>query len=197
MAQDTIYIMKNLLEMALPSPLAAGGAPSPDPSGDGATDGRFLHVTTQLPWAPQWPAWRFDHTMVLAPKVGAVQGGKRRTLRDAPVLYGGGGGMDIFNDVWVYDAETQVWLPISPSAVVLDQRVATSLLFGTAAFVTLVPLLVCTSVCVLRRRISRARGLGQPNPSAVEMGTAEARQGGLRAQASRRGLTQAQVDRLP
>ena len=56
--------------------------------------------------------------MVLAPKVGAVQGGKRRTLLDAPVLYGGGGGMDIFNDVWVYDAETQVWLPISPSAVV-------------------------------------------------------------------------------
>ena len=75
-------------------------------------------------------------------------------------------------------------------------QVTTSLLFGTAAFVTLVPLLVCTSVCVLRRRISRARGLGQPNPSAVEMGTAEARQGGLRAQASRRGLTQAQVDRL-
>ena len=127
MAQDTIYIMKNLLEMALPSPLAAGGAPSPDPSGDGATDGRFLHVTTQLPWAPQWPAWRFDHTMVLAPKVGAVQGGKRRTLLDAPVLYGGGGGMDIFNDVWVYDAETQVWLPISPSAVVLDQRVTLTL----------------------------------------------------------------------
>ena len=127
MAQDTIYIMKNLLEMALPSPLAAGGAPSPDPSGDGATEGRFLHVTTQLPWAPQWPAWRFDHTMVLAPKVGAVQGGKRRTLRDAPVLYGGGGGMDIFNDVWVYDAETEVWLPISPSAVVLDQRVTLTL----------------------------------------------------------------------
>ena len=129
--------MKNLLEMALPSPLAAGGAPSPDPSGDGATEGRFLHVTTQLPWAPQWPAWRFDHTMVLAPKVGAVQGGKRRTLRDAPVLYGGGGGMDIFNDVWVYDAETQVWLPISPSAVVLDQRVTLTLTLTLALTLTL------------------------------------------------------------
>ena len=84
----------------------------------------------------------------------------------------------------------------NPNPNPTPDQVTTSLLFGTAAFVTLVPLLVCTSVCVLRRRISRARGLGQPNPSAVEMGTAEARQGGLRAQASRRGLTQAQVDRL-
>ena len=123
-AQDTIYIMKNLLEMALPSPLAAGGATSADPSGDAATEGGSPRaLTKQLPWAVQWPAWRFDHTMVLAPKVGAVQGGRRRTLLDAPVLYGGGGGMDIFNDVWVYDAETASWLPISPSAVVLDQRV--------------------------------------------------------------------------
>ena len=75
--------------------------------------------------------------MVLAPKVGAVQGGKRRTLRDAPVLYGGGGGMDIFNDVWVYDAETQVWLPISPSAVVLDQRVTLALALTLTLTLTL------------------------------------------------------------
>ena len=74
--------------------------------------------------------------MVLAPKVGAVQGGKQRTLLDAPVLYGGGGGMDIFNDVWVYDAETQVWLPISPSAVVLDQRVTLTLTLTLALTLT-------------------------------------------------------------
>ena len=28
-----------------------------------------------------------------------------RTLRDAPLLYGGGGKTQIFSDVWVYDAE--------------------------------------------------------------------------------------------
>ena len=61
-----------------------------------------------------------------------------RTLRDAPVLYGGGGGMDIFSDVWVYDAEAEGWLPVSPSPAVLDRGMATSLLFGTAAFVMLV-----------------------------------------------------------
>jgi hypothetical protein len=53
---------------------------------------------------------------VVAPQVQALQtGGQVRTLRDAPVLYGGGGGMDIFSDVWVYDAEAAGWLPVSAS----------------------------------------------------------------------------------
>ena len=141
-AQDTIYIMKDFLEMSLPSPLAGDATPPAGYTTKGGSPAALQSPRTQrLPWAPQWPAWRFDHTMVVAPKVQALQiGGQVRTLRDAPVLYGGGGGMDIFSDVWVYDAEAAGWLPLSPSPAVLDRGMATSLLFGTAAFV----MLVCT-----------------------------------------------------
>ena len=60
---------------------------------------------------------------------------------------------------------------------------------------------VCTSVCVFRRRLSRGRfGLGHPYQPGAEMAAPDASRDGqasLTTQAARRGLTQAQIDRLP
>ena len=55
-------------------------------------------------------------------------------------------------------------------------------------------------MCVFRRRLSRGRfGLGHPNnqPGGAEMAARDARQASVTTQAARRGLTQAQIDRLP
>ena len=85
-AQDTIYIMKDFLEMSLPAPLSGDTTPPAGYTTKGGSPASLRSARTQrLPWAPQWPAWRFDHTMVVAPKVQALQtGGQVRTLRDAP-----------------------------------------------------------------------------------------------------------------
>ena len=94
--EDTIYIMKDFLRV----PLEYEGPPA---------------VAERLDWGP---AWRFDHTMVLAPRVRDRSGGGEveRLLVDAPVVFGGGGGMDIFSDIWVFDMAAKEWIEVSTRA---------------------------------------------------------------------------------
>ena len=68
-------------------------------------------VAERLDWGPNW---RFDHTMVLAPRVRVRSGGgeSERVLVDAPVVFGGGGGMDIFSDIWVFDMAANEWIEV-------------------------------------------------------------------------------------
>ena len=128
--ENTIYIMKDWLNIELPtSPSAAA-------------------QLEQLSWGPDW---RFDHTMVTAPKIRHPEH-PSRTLTNAPLLYGGAGGREIFNDLWVFDHAENEWLVISwaqtPSPVF---EVITSLLFGTVGF----GLYACIIVCVFVRRLAR------------------------------------------
>ena len=39
-----------------------------------------------------------------------------RLLVDAPVVFGGGGGMDIFSDIWVFDMAAKEWIEVSTRA---------------------------------------------------------------------------------
>ena len=84
-ARDTMYIHRDLVEVALPA-----GAPLPD-----------APTAVGLEGATDWPSYRFDASMVIVPEV-QVDG--ILTLLDAPLLYGGGGGTDVFDDLWAYDA---------------------------------------------------------------------------------------------
>lgn len=90
-------------------------------------------------------------------------------------------------------AQAAEWLAVAPAAEVISIGMATSLLFGTAALV----LLVCASVCVFRRRVSRGRfSLGRDTPRGAATG------GGAIAtssasQSSRRGLSQVSLSACP
>lgn len=78
----------------------------------------------------------------------------RRNLINAPVLYGGGGGMEIFTDMWVYDHAQGQWYTVGGARAPEPQvSIITSLLFGTVGF----GLYFFVIVCVFIRRIARAR----------------------------------------
>ena len=141
-SENTIYIMKDFVNMKLPASL--GG-----PSGS-RSDGRaLLH---RLPWGP---AWRFDHTMVIAPRVAHPDPrADGRTLEDAPVLYGGGGGMEIFGDSWVYDRREGAWYALDAASEPATRvSIVTSMLFGTVGF----GMYACVIICVFIRRVTRSR----------------------------------------
>jgi len=87
--ENTIYIMKDFLRLMRPADLRARRNPA---------------TLTSLKMGPDW---RFDHTMVVAPDVYDVFGG--RTIRSPILIYGGGGGMDIFGDLWVSLPEIEPW----------------------------------------------------------------------------------------
>ena len=144
--ENTIYIMKDWLQLQLASPLTSSGADVPS-----STDQQKVSALKRLPWGP---AWRFLHTMVIAASIAHPEPRMNRILTNAPMLYGGGGGMEIFSDLWVYDDEEQKWFALQssdpPSARV---SIVTSLLFGTIGF----GLYACVIVCVFIRRFSRAR----------------------------------------
>ena len=145
-AEDTIYIMKDFLQMSL------GEAPPIEAS------------TQRLEWSDQWPAWRFDHSMIIAPRViEQLPGGGQRVLTNAPVLYGGGGGMDIFEDVWVYDVRERAWSPLGTAgAHPTASQVITSLLFGTVGLVMFIGLALCALMRKLtHRRFGGADALGR------------------------------------
>ena len=63
--------------------------------------------------ASDWPSYRFDASMVIVPE---VRVDSTLTLLDAPVLYGGGGGTDIFDDLWAYDAERGEFVRLDTTA---------------------------------------------------------------------------------
>jgi hypothetical protein len=72
-------------------------------------------------------------------------------LYNAPLLYAGGGGREIFNDMWVYDLQTNDWIQFpSDEAPVQVANVITSLFFGTVGF----GIYACIIVCVFVRRIA-------------------------------------------
>lgn len=155
--ENTIYIMKDFNTLSLPS---------------NARDPNARIALNTLKWGPEW---RFDHSMIVAPDIVHPSGGfGGQKLLQPPLLYGGGGGMDIFNDLWAYDVEGREWYNISGEGYCLqtangtrcpkrsdsDQRVnvITSLLFGTIGFA----LYACVIVCVFIRRwahYARAREL--------------------------------------
>lgn len=79
------------------------------------------------------------------------------TLRNAPLIYGGGGGKEIFSDIWVYDVDTSEWYQVTPVDVGATFSVISSLLFGSVGFA----LCACIVVCVFLRRLTRhRRGVG-------------------------------------
>ena len=125
---NSIYVYRDWLRIALSS---VRSAPS---------------QVTQLAWGPDW---RFDHTMVLAPVVRHPLA--NRLLYNAPLLYAGGGGREIFNDMWVYDLQTNDWIKFpSDEAPIQVVNLITSLFFGTVGF----GIYACVVVCVFVRRIA-------------------------------------------
>jgi len=172
-SDDTIYIMKDFLSILL-RPAASLWQPP-------------TATAARLEWGP---AWRFDHSMVLAPSIDLSDSYSKK-LADAPVLFGGGSGMDIFGDVWVYDSESDKWLLVEPSeSASAAATFISSLLFGTAGFV----IYTCVIICVFMRKISRSRRDNQSNffPDHEVAHT----HGGAHA-GRRNGVSQEFIDALP
>mmetsp|Transcript_6886 Transcript_6886/g.15999 ORF Transcript_6886/g.15999 Transcript_6886/m.15999 type:complete len:477 (-) Transcript_6886:1855-3285(-) len=116
-SDDTIYIMKDFLKIGIPE--------LPPTSTE-----KVFATATRLEWGP---AWRFDHSLVIAPRL-AVKDSPE--LLNAPVLFGGGSGMDIFDDVWTYDTSSSKWVNVVPSEPTSAAATfISSLLFGTVGFV--------------------------------------------------------------
>ena len=181
-AENTIYIMKDFLNMRLPASL--GGRPG------GTATGLTVN---RLPWGP---AWRFDHTMVIAPSVPHPDPRhSHRTLTSAPILYGGGGGMEIFGDTWVYDSDEGAWFGIDVSHHPTTRvSIITSMLFGTVGF----GLYACVIVCVFVRRIANTRHGPGEWPAAQRLGGPGGVDGGARTAAgARRGAPPEVIAALP
>ena len=143
--ENTIYIMRDFLNIDLPKSLTTDGT-NVVPSTQ-SEPGKL----SQLRWGP---AWRFLHTMVLASSIPHPDPNKGGMLKNAPLLYGGGGGMEIFSDLWVFDSQGDEWYALSiGDETSTRMSVITSLLFGTVGF----GLYACVIVCVFIRRITRAR----------------------------------------
>ena len=180
--ENTIYIMKDFLNVDLPDSLDGGANPLVARQSE-------VGQLSRMQWGP---AWRFLHSMVIATTIAHPDPRINRVLTNAPLLYGGGGGMEIFSDLWVYDHQESAWFALStneqPSAKV---SIVTSLLFGTVGF----GLYACVIVCVFIRRISRARQYGAWPPGQPQVGG----QGGAPAGGPRRraGAPPDMIDRLP
>ena len=139
LTENTIYIMKDFINVALPASLSPPSSPA---------------YLKRLEWGP---AWRFDHTMVVAPSIPHPDPRhSHRTLTNAPLLYGGGGGMEIFADTWVYDHDEGSWFAVSGKYRRNSgrQSLVTSVLFGTLGFF----LSACVIVCVFMKRVASTRG---------------------------------------
>ena len=176
--ENTIYILKDFVNLRLPQRF---GGPTSDDAGV---------AVYRLPWGP---AWRFDHTMVVAPSVPHPDPRYRhRTLTSAPLLYGGGGGMEIFGDTWVYDRVEEAWFAIDannePTARV---TVVTSMLFGTVG----IGLYMCVIMCVVIRRAGHSRTRNGWPPGRAGPGGIEA--GGAPPPAASRGAPADTIARLP
>ena len=145
--ENTIYIMKDWLDIDLPAALKAEGADVASPA-----DQLQVGSLDRLKWGP---AWRFLHTMVIASSIAHPKhDASSKVLTNAPLLYGGGGGMEIFSDLWVYDHTDGEWYALaSTEPPTTKVSIVTSLLFGTVGF----GLYACVIVCVFIRRISRTR----------------------------------------
>ena len=129
--ESTIYIMKDFLSLILPAAPFSSAA-----------------QLYRLDWGPDW---RFDHTMVNAPRLSHPEGGR---VEDAPLLFGGGGGMEIFGDLWMYDHASGSWVRVDDGAAEEGKtavNVVTSLLFGTIGF----GIYACVIVCAFVRRLTR------------------------------------------
>jgi len=178
-AEGTIYIMKDFLRLSIP--------PDEQTTLPSSTSSRRAY-TDRL---ESGPAWRFDHTMVVAPSITDPTRSNDYKLIDAPVLYGGGGGSDIFGDVWVYDFVVQKWQVVHyQQASEASNSFITSLLFGCVGF----GLYTCVIVCVFLRKFARARRntrQRQFGGEAMQMGN------GTGSRAPRRGLSQDIIDGLP
>lgn len=146
--------------------------------------GSPITLTTTTERLKYGPSWRFDHTMVVAPSVRRY----RREDLNALVLYGGGGGADIFNDIWSYDPISRTWNELEvQNEEVAATSIITSLLFGTVGFA----IYTCIIVCIFMRKLARSRRqLGQ---------LADAEQGGAMqsGRQARRGIPQEAIDALP
>eukprot|EP00316_Scyphosphaera_apsteinii_P019878 CAMPEP_0119325204 /NCGR_PEP_ID=MMETSP1333-20130426/65211_1 /TAXON_ID=418940 /ORGANISM="Scyphosphaera apsteinii, Strain RCC1455" /LENGTH=683 /DNA_ID=CAMNT_0007333109 /DNA_START=135 /DNA_END=2186 /DNA_ORIENTATION=- len=165
--EDNIYIMKDFLRIALM-----------------ADD---TSITSRLDWGP---GWRFDHTLVLAPPVGGLLGGRGQASGMVPLLFGGYSGMDIFGDLWAYDLERNVWRPITPSGSAgAAATFISSLLFGTVGFV----LYTCVIVCVFMRKIARSRRDTQSVLGDTDASPAN----GAPQNCRRAGIPQDLIDALP
>ena len=180
-AEGTIYIMKDFLRLTLPQALSAATYPSRPAS---ASEG-WLASSERLEWGP---TWRFDHSMVVAPFISDPLDRGSPNLQNAPLLYGGGGGMDIYDDIWAYDASRRAWHQVEVlSSISKTQSIITSLMFGTVGFT----LYTCIIFCVFMRKVARSRRqLGQL--ADVETGAAA---GGPRP--LRRGISSETIDALP
>ena len=169
--ENTIYIMKDFLSLHLPS-----GSQDAHPYGD--------HLRMRrLQWGP---AWRFDHTMVVAPRMKHPDSREDgRMLIDAPLLYGGGGGMEIFADLWVYDDVNDEWYKMESPAEDATVSLLTLIYFTIACAVS-----AFVIVCVFVRRLSRG-------PRRLADG-ANGGPGGSRGQpAQRRGVPAEIIEALP
>ena len=93
-ADDTIYIMKDFASLDL----AANASSSSSGAGQ----------LSRLAWGP---AWRFDHTLVVAPTVDSSA--------NAAVLYGGASGVEIFGDLWLFGSAPPAE-PAAPSAALRE-----------------------------------------------------------------------------
>jgi len=91
----------------------------------------------RLEWGPQW---RFGHTMVNDPE------------RNRFVLYGGAGGVDVFDDIWAYHYDTGVWEVVDLDTADPDYpTLLMTILMAGAGFV----LCMCMLVSLLFLRTSR------------------------------------------
>eukprot|EP00966_Prymnesium_polylepis_P173229 4006618-Prymnesium_polylepis.1 len=126
--------------------------------------------------------------MVLAPMVADPTNRGAPSLQNAPLLYGGGGGTDIYGDLWAYDSTGRVWYPLEVSVeAAAATSIITSLLFGTVGFA----LYTCIIVCVFMRKVARSRRqLGQ-------LGDLEQAGGAPGGRQPRRGLPNEAIDALP
>jgi len=174
-SDDTIYIMKDFLRIDVPEIPAHTTSRAP-----------LVGSASRLEWGP---AWRFDHSMVLAPRL--VLKKHEHELSNVPVLFGGGSGMDIFGDVWTYDVDLGQWLDVVPTeSSSAAATFITSLLFGTVGFV----LYTCVIICVFMRKIARSRRESQT----AHFGDAEAAQvNGPHGSGHRSGISQDIIDALP
>jgi len=170
MLENTIYIMKDFLSLILPSNLY---------------DRNQQIQLAQMQWGPEW---RFDHSMVIARTMPHPDKAESRLLEDAPLLYGGGGGMEIFADLWVYDVVNAAWYSIGTPPPTTAVNVVTSILFGTVGFA----LYACVIVCVFIRRLARSRGHLMDFPGAANAGGA-----GQAARGHRGGVDPLVVQSLP
>jgi len=184
-AEGTIYIMKDFLRFSIPTQLSARELDGfSSESAPGATVP--LQATTER--LKYGPIWRFDHTMVLAPTLSDPTGRNIGDLKDAPLLYGGGGGADIFSDIWTYDSASREWYEVAVmSEAIAAPSILTSLLFGTVGFA----LYTCIIVCLFMRKLARSRHqLGQLRDVEQGFGMATTRH-------ARRGIPQEAIDALP